>query len=341
VTVNVFKDSPGGRALDPTFATMLAEAPAALPQPSFFPPFRECEALQPTDLDGIVPREFIEVPTALAHRDVSGVPRRLPSPLQVLQSVARFTRLSNLFISVQVSPYLLSPPAKCGSKLVLYDPSHCLLDQDWGGYFMEMNPLPPFNLSVVYSGKPLGPGARMPLTDVHSIHVPSMDTQWSSLVSTFKSMNHHSPDLLFISPFVGNCMIIDRLLITGSVKPKIVYLPINPLARPPEDSRPNFFEWWRTHGEVFIMQLINGVTARGEEGTLPVTTDMWLAQCSLTGSARTLRRHGYDLLHVEHHLCHVPLATVAQAAPGHRSRAGAQWRKCGCGEWWRPGRARR
>eukprot|EP00971_Amphidinium_carterae_P185968 3691597-Amphidinium_carterae.1 len=43
-----------------------------------------------------------------------------------------------------------------------------------------MNPLPPFNLSVVYSGKSLGIGHKLPKMDVHSIDVQSKDLQYTS-----------------------------------------------------------------------------------------------------------------------------------------------------------------
>ncbi|CAE7903948.1 unnamed protein product [Symbiodinium microadriaticum] len=47
------------------------------------------------------------------------------------------------------------------------------------------------------------------------------------------------PDTLFLSPFVGNCQIIDRLMRTGTIKPKILYLPINPLAKSPVAAIPH------------------------------------------------------------------------------------------------------
>ena len=55
------------------------------------------------------------------------------------------------------------------------------------------------------------------------------------------------PDTLFISPFVGNCQIIDRLMGTGTIKPKIVYMPFNPLIEPSYNEKPDFFAWWNEH----------------------------------------------------------------------------------------------
>lgn len=304
VTVDIFQNVSGERVFNPAFMKMLIEPSAMLVQPPFSPKFHECSTISSAPPpSSVLPMEFTDQPNALVHRDISGVPDRrgAMSSLQLLQVVGRHTRLSNLFISVQVAPYLLSPPPSCGSRLVLYDPSHCLIDHNWGGYFFHMNPLPPFNLSVVYTGKPLGPGAQLPPTDVHSIHVPSMDTQWSSLVSTFKSMNHHSPDQLFVSPFAGNCMIVDRLLGTGSVKPKLLYLPINPLVAPPHEDTPNFFEWWEDHGAVLLAQLLMGITASSDmPAGMPVSSAIWLAQCSLVAGVKRLEPHGYALVHVEH-----------------------------------------
>lgn len=304
ITVDVFRQAPGGLALHPRFAAMLGDPTASLTQPGFSPGFRECDQVAPREAErGVLPMEFRDQPASLVHRDVSGRAGRRggASALQLLQAAARHAQLSNVLISVQVAPYLLAQPPSCGSSQVLYDPSECLVREGWGAYFFQMNPLPPFNLTVVYSGKPMGPGVVMPLTDVHSIHVPSMDTQWSSLVSTFKSMNHHTPDLLFVNPFVGNCQIVDRLLGTGSIRPKLVYLPINPLEPPPRDLAPDFFGWWTEHSSVLLAQLLSGVTAsQGGPAGIPVSTSVWLAQCSLVAGARTLEGHGYALLHVEH-----------------------------------------
>ncbi|CAE8610896.1 unnamed protein product [Polarella glacialis] len=303
VTVDIFQNSSSGLAFVPEFMEMLRDMPAPLSQVPLHPAYKECASMSPVarvPLGGAM--EFLDVSAEGPHRDIAGSHRRTLSTLQILHAVAsRGTKLSNLFLSLQVSPYLLTPKPKCGSKLVLYDPSHCLLEQKWAGYFFEMNPLPPFNLSVVYQGKPLGPGSVLQPFDVHSIHVPTMETQWSSLVSIFKSMNHHSPDSLFVSPFVGNCQIIDRLLGTGTIKPKVIYLPFNPLVQPPEEVTPDFFKWWDSHGFTFVRQLMEGVSADADgEGEMPVTSSMWLAQCSLAASVRTMRRYDYELLHVEH-----------------------------------------
>eukprot|EP00928_Gymnodinium_smaydae_P018354 TRINITY_DN16991_c0_g1_i2.p1 TRINITY_DN16991_c0_g1~~TRINITY_DN16991_c0_g1_i2.p1 ORF type:complete len:803 (-),score=145.33 TRINITY_DN16991_c0_g1_i2:30-2438(-) len=277
-----------------------------LAQPSFLPWHRECAAMRSAGESpgaAAVPRDFLDSPSVAgwAHRDVSGAYRRVPSPMQLARALAKHTRLSDLFISLQVSPYLLHPAPSCGSKHVLYDPTQCLLDHQWAGYAFHVNPLPPFNLTVVYSGRALGPGVKMPSTDVHSIHLPARDAQWSSVVSTYKSMNHHSPDLLFMSPFVGNCQILDRLLSSGAVKPKIVYMPINPLLAPPAEATPNFFDWWRDNGDDFVLQLA-GVPPPpdGSEPVLPITTSLWTAQCSLASASGMMSRQGYELMHVEH-----------------------------------------
>eukprot|EP00913_Durusdinium_trenchii_P012297 g11546.t1 len=233
-SVDVFKHQDDRLTLKPEFLSMLRDMPSPIYQASLHGKFQVCDTLPVTSaVPKGVPLEFLDEAGGWSHRDVTGAHRRVPSPLQLLQAVAsRGTRLSNLFISVQVSPYLLTPAPKCGSKQVIYDPSHCLVERQWAGYFFHLNPLPPFNVSVVYSGRPLGPHGDLASFEVHHVHVPSMDTQWSSLVSLFKSMNHHSPDTLFISPFVGNCQIIDRLMGTGTIKPKIVYMPFNPLIEP-------------------------------------------------------------------------------------------------------------
>ncbi|CAK9097080.1 unnamed protein product [Durusdinium trenchii] len=50
-----------------------------------------------------------------------------------------------------------------------------------------------------------------------------------------------------------------------------------------------------------MRQLMEGVTAVGDAyGSLPVTTSIWFAQCSLSATVNTLNEYGYELLHVEH-----------------------------------------
>ena len=46
---------------------------------------------------------------------------------------------------------------------------------------------------------------------------------------------------------MGNCQIIDRLMGTGTIKPKIVYMPFNPLIEPSYNEKPDFFAWWNEH----------------------------------------------------------------------------------------------
>lgn len=303
VTVDIFQHQPEhGLTLKPEFLSMLRDMPAPIHQPPLHKDFKVCESLPPILTSASVPQglslDFLDEAGGWSHRDVTGAQRRSPSPLQLLQAVASSgTRLSNLFISVQVSPYLLSPSPSCGSKQTLYDPSHCLVERQFAGYFFHLNPLPPFNVSVVYSGRPLGPHGQLPSFEVHQVHVPNMETQWNSLVSLFKSMNHHSPDMLFISPFVGNCQIIDRLMRTGTIKPKIVYVPVNPLIAPGHMVKPDYFKWWDEHGFIFMRQLTEGTA---DEGSLPVTSSVWFAQCSISATVDTMRGYGYELLHLEH-----------------------------------------
>ncbi|CAK0800446.1 unnamed protein product, partial [Prorocentrum cordatum] len=310
---SVFADSPRGRSLRHGFLEALRRPVPPLAQPAFSPGFEECAELPPARTPAGLPPEFLDAPAAWAHRDVSGGSRRVASPMQpAAGGGAAHPALGPLHL--EVSPYVLSPSPECGSKEVAYDPSHCLLDQGWAGYFFQMNPLPPYNFTVVYAGKPLGPGVRMPQMDVHSIDVPSMDTQWSSLVSTFKSMNHHSPDTLFVSPLLGNCLILDRLLGTGSVRPKLIYAPINPLAAPPAEDTPNLVQWWSAHAQDFFDQL-TGQWQTTNVNHVPVTTSIWQAQCSLASTDKILHKHGYRLLHVEHTYARMQLRHKGRRPP--------------------------
>ncbi|CAE8592701.1 unnamed protein product, partial [Polarella glacialis] len=75
----------------------------------------------------------------------------------------------------------------------------------------------------------------------------------------YKSLNTPSPDVLFLSPMVGNCLTMRRLgpsrraAAGGSpplqLTPKLIWVPVNPLVAPPWEVFPNFTEWHSQHIE--------------------------------------------------------------------------------------------
>eukprot|EP00930_Biecheleria_cincta_P072391 TRINITY_DN59794_c0_g1_i1.p1 TRINITY_DN59794_c0_g1~~TRINITY_DN59794_c0_g1_i1.p1 ORF type:complete len:199 (-),score=24.14 TRINITY_DN59794_c0_g1_i1:24-590(-) len=182
VTVDPFRKFAAGLAFTPDFMDILRDVPGPISQSSIHPAFKTCGLSSVRSTPAGAAMEFLDS-AHWAHRDVTGTHRRVPSPLQLLNAIASHgVRLSNLAVSIQVAPYLLTQPPSCGSKTTLYDPTHCLIDEKWAGYFYHANPMPPFNLTVEYRGRPTGPGSFVPPFDIHSVHVPDMCTQWTSLV---------------------------------------------------------------------------------------------------------------------------------------------------------------
>ena len=70
----------------------------------------------------------------------------------------------------------------------------------------------------------------------------------------YKTLNHPTPDLFYLSPMVGNCLALEILGRSRSLKgsrtkknpqiaPKLLLVPINPLLPPPYRVVPNYAEW--------------------------------------------------------------------------------------------------
>lgn len=116
--------------------------------------------------------------------------------------------------------------------------------------------------------------------------------------SVYKTLNHPTPDLMYVSPMVGNCMMLEKLgrsrqdqgtsrKRNPQLAPKLVALPINPLIPPPYELMPDFAAW---HNSML------------EQG-IAIDDSQWLfVQCSLSSSIRVLEKQGYELLQVEHNI---------------------------------------
>ena len=72
--------------------------------------------------------------------------------------------------------------------------------------------------------------------------------------SVYKTLNHPTPDLMYVSPMVGNCWMLEKLgrsrqdqgtnrKRNPQLAPKLIALPINPLIPPPYEVIPDFAGW--------------------------------------------------------------------------------------------------
>eukprot|EP00392_Amoebophrya_sp_AT5.2_P003903 g3908.t1 len=225
-----------------------------------------------------------------ANTDVAGVPRTERSPLQLLRMVDRQVSLSYFVISYSLdSPAF--PPGACRGVLLDFDAADCLPSEaGWAHYHFQSSTADPYNVSVSYRGRPLGPGARLMKNNIHTTNTMSRLAQWSSMVSLYKSVNHYSPDLLFVHPAVGNCLLLKKLLESGPVKPKIVFVAINPAIPPPIEVAPDMRQYWEL--------IDHGHRSRFESDR---ESAVWKLQCSLQfAEVNIMQKHGYVLDHVEH-----------------------------------------
>ncbi|CAD7925529.1 unnamed protein product [Amoebophrya sp. A120] len=222
--------------------------------------------------------------------DAVGAPRAERSPLQLLRMVDREVSLSYFVISYSLdSPHY--PPGACRGTLLDFDAADCLPSEaGWAHYHFQASTADPYNVSVSYRGRPLGPGARLVKNNIHTTNTMSRLAQWSSMISLYKSVNHYSPDLLFVHPLVGNCLLLKKLLESGPVKPKIVFVAINPTVPPPLEMAPNMRQYWELVDHGHRLPFYQDVPA-----------SVWKLQCSLQyAETQVMRKHGYVLDHVEH-----------------------------------------
>lgn len=256
--------------------------------------------------------------------------RRLASIPQILKALN--VRLSNLLISLTYNSRLLHRQCEEGNT---WDPVECFsIGSDFAAYYMELSPLTEHkNISVAYVGKTLGPkhlDIDIPLVKegegkeqenecirttnersakkrhqkyresvlletVHVVYLEKYEEQSASAVSLVKSMQHHSPDFLFINPLVGNCELAANVRSTGAVKQKILMVPYNPLIPPPLEVIPDFSLWFQLH-----QGNLEGLWEKDPDpkhGALMSYPELWLAQCSLASVVKKLGKE-YELFQV-------------------------------------------
>ncbi|CAD7945248.1 unnamed protein product [Amoebophrya sp. A25] len=115
----------------------------------------------------------------------------------------------------------------------------------------------------------------------------------------YKTLNHPTPDFMFFSPLVGNCMLLEKLgrsrddqgtnrKRNPQLAPKLIAVPINPLVPPPFEFVPDFNAWHERELE---------------QGDKKPQDSAWLfTQCSVAAAARILEKQGYALLQIDHAL---------------------------------------
>lgn len=240
----------------------------------------------------------------IVPRAQAGVQELTSEYRKMFQETGGFTAPASDLIS---QAGLRSDPICKGIGLA-YSPAHCLFDNGWGSMMFSLNTDPPFDgvLSVSeLTAKALDDRPK-PFVQPVANATASIEKLIDQVDSVYKSLNTPSPDLLFLSPMVGNCLTFRKLGPSRRIKgtstasgppqitPKLVIVPINPLVPPPWELAPNFAEW---HEAWIHRQKRQGSSFRSG---FRAEAEWWLAQCSLQSAAMVLAEQGYDLLHVEH-----------------------------------------
>jgi len=191
----------------------------------------------------------------------------------------------------------------CNGIGLSYSPAHCLFDMGWGSMLFSLSTEPPFDGVLSVTEMSQKTSRPRPFVQPVSNGASNLDKLIEFVDSVYKSLNTPSPDILFLSPMVGNCLTMRKLgpsrrdlggAGTPQLTPKLVWVPINPLVPPPWELAPNFTEWharWLSQAEAAGHQ-----DAKGSAGE----TAWWYAQCSLSSAVAVLKEQGYVLLHVEH-----------------------------------------
>eukprot|EP00929_Paragymnodinium_shiwhaense_P087948 TRINITY_DN48106_c0_g1_i1.p1 TRINITY_DN48106_c0_g1~~TRINITY_DN48106_c0_g1_i1.p1 ORF type:complete len:930 (+),score=163.37 TRINITY_DN48106_c0_g1_i1:108-2897(+) len=263
-------------------------------------------------------------PSAWKRKDVSGLYAQSPPVEKLLFTIAKAMPLAYNFVSVapraQVGEQELTheyqkmyeggksaaasgklaaeggaAPLSCEGVGLSYSPAQCLFDLGWGSTQFSLGTEPPFDgVLAVSEMSRRGTERPQPFVQPVANGTSSLEELLDHVDGVYKSLNTPSPDLLFLSPMVGNCLTLRKLGpsrreggITGPphLMPKIVLVPVNPLIPPPWQVAPNFTKWhhdWLLQDRAFN------------------EADWWLAQCSLSSTEAVMKEQGYTLLHMEH-----------------------------------------
>lgn len=270
-------------------------------------------------------------PSSWRTRDVSGMIAPRPPVHKILGTIAKSMPLSYNLIAVlpraQVGAQELTSEYKkmfkdtgghsaasstllgsiaepsCNGIGLNYSPAHCLFDLGWGSMLFSLSTEPPFDGVLSVTEMSQKTSRPRPFVQPVSNGASNLDELIEFVDSVYKSLNTPSPDVLFLSPMVGNCLTMRKLGPSRrdlgasgmpQLTPKLVWVPINPLVPPPWELAPNFTEWhsqWLAQAE--------DKARRGDKSGIGETA-WWYAQCSLSSAVVVLKEQGYVLLHVEH-----------------------------------------
>eukprot|EP00392_Amoebophrya_sp_AT5.2_P012496 g12599.t1 len=204
----------------------------------------------------------------------------------------------------------------CNATGLAYTPSKCLFDAGWGSLTFTINTEDPYDATLTVSEMTEKALLDWRNSDVEVLSRPapfvqpvsngsiSYDEIIESVDGVYKTLNHPTPDFMFISPLVGNCVMMEKLgrsrddqktkrKRNPQLAPKLIAVPINPLIPPPFEFVPDFNKW---HD-----QEMSGETSTSSGGTGTPDDTAWLfVQCSVSSAEKILAKQGYALLQIDH-----------------------------------------
>lgn len=195
------------------------------------------------------------------------------------------------------------------SKGILFDPTRCLDEKDWGGSIYFVNPDP----------KPKEKERLYVQWRAHAWHGERSveNPLWKAFLYPI-TPPAEPMDIISLSPLAGNCELLRHALTADSMTiARLVYVPINPVIPPPLEAEPNYTEFWVNHRQ---WSRVKHKAGEMDGKRLAESAVRYiLAQCSLERVCRILRPIGYELLHVEHIFAVFVHHSVAKVFREHRS----------------------
>ncbi|CAD7957342.1 unnamed protein product [Amoebophrya sp. A120] len=232
---------------------------------------------------------------------------------------------------------------QCSATGLAFTPSKCLFDAGWGSLTFTINTEPPYDATLTVSEMTEKNAAALdwaraddgsgeeknfykrpqPFVQPVSNGSESYEEILEAVDGVYKTLNHPTPDFMFLSPLVGNCMMMEKLGRSrddqGTTRkrdpqlaPKLILVPINPLIPPPFEFVPDFNKWHEhefgaggekgTKSGSAASSSSGGTTSSTSTSTsTPIDDASWLfVQCSLTSTVSILEKQNYALLQVDH-----------------------------------------
>ena len=100
----------------------------------------------------------------------------------------------------------------CNATGLAYMPSFCLYDLGWGSMTFTINTEPPHDASLTVTE--MSEKQRMhrpqPFVQPVSNETENYEDVVDAVDGVYKTLNHPTPDLMFLSPMVGNCNFCEK-----------------------------------------------------------------------------------------------------------------------------------